>query len=224
MLRRLWKKPFYILGTFSIHTCVYMMHIVLVFGRVKWLGWGGWESFFSLESGTVRAVRALNRQRIMEIKAERLANGNIMATDCLGQLGHANEAAIEEESIGMEVLALYQRWYTDIHVYAHTYTHTLSEGLKPADRSELSAGGPGSSGEPEISPTPAPAPSHWCQQAACDSPRRLALVPTDTAPRCRCGSSPALHAPSNIYSSRLGPKTEQTSLWTINSAASRTAK
>lgn len=50
--------------------------------------------FFSFESGTVRAVRALNRQRIMEIKAERLANGNIMATDCLGQLGHANEAAI----------------------------------------------------------------------------------------------------------------------------------
>lgn len=42
----------------------------------------------------MRAVRALNRQRIMEIKAERLANGNIMATDCLGQLGHANEAAI----------------------------------------------------------------------------------------------------------------------------------
>lgn len=57
----------------------------------------------------MRAVRALNRQRIMEIKAERLANGNIMATDCLGQLGHANEAAIEEESIRMEVLALYQR-------------------------------------------------------------------------------------------------------------------
>lgn len=51
----------------------------------------------------MKAVRALNRQRIMEIKAERLANGNIMATDWLGQLGHANEAAIssgeEEESI-----------------------------------------------------------------------------------------------------------------------------
>lgn len=46
--------------------------------------------FFSLERGT---VRALNRQRIMEIKVERLANGNIMATGCLGQLGHANEAA-----------------------------------------------------------------------------------------------------------------------------------
>ncbi len=50
--------------------------------------------FFSLRNGTVGAVRALNRHRIMEIKAERLANGNIMATDCLGQLGHANEAAI----------------------------------------------------------------------------------------------------------------------------------
>lgn len=50
--------------------------------------------FFSLKNGTVRAVRALNRQRIMEIKAGRLANANIMATDCLGQLGHANEAAI----------------------------------------------------------------------------------------------------------------------------------
>lgn len=49
--------------------------------------------FFPLERGTVRAVRALNRQGIMEIKAERLANGNIMATDCLGQLNHANEAA-----------------------------------------------------------------------------------------------------------------------------------
>lgn len=45
----------------------------------------------SLKSGTGRAVRALNRQRIMEIKDERLANGSIMATDCLGQLGHANE-------------------------------------------------------------------------------------------------------------------------------------
>lgn len=51
----------------------------------------------------MRAVRALNRQRIMEIKAERLANGNIMATDCPGQLGHANEATIaEEESICMD--------------------------------------------------------------------------------------------------------------------------
>lgn len=48
----------------------------------------------SLESGTVGAVRALNRQRIMEIKAERLANGTIMASDCLGQLGHANEADV----------------------------------------------------------------------------------------------------------------------------------
>lgn len=57
------------------------------------VGWSGRESFFfSLESWTVRAVRALNRQRIMEIKIERLANGNIMASDCLGQLGHANEA------------------------------------------------------------------------------------------------------------------------------------
>lgn len=42
----------------------------------------------------MRVVRALNRQRIMEIKDQRLANGNIMATDCLGQLGHANEEAI----------------------------------------------------------------------------------------------------------------------------------
>lgn len=41
----------------------------------------------------MRAVRALNRPRIMEIKAERLANGKIMASDFLGQLGHANEAA-----------------------------------------------------------------------------------------------------------------------------------
>lgn len=47
-----------------------------------------------MESGTVRAVRALNRQRIMEIKAGRLANGTIMAPDCPGQLGHANEEAI----------------------------------------------------------------------------------------------------------------------------------
>lgn len=62
-------------------------------GRVKCLWWSGWGSFFSLEGGTVRAVRALNRQRIMEIKVERLANGNIMATGCLGQLGHANEAS-----------------------------------------------------------------------------------------------------------------------------------
>lgn len=42
----------------------------------------------------MRAVRALNRQRIMEIKAGRLANGTIMALDCPGQLGHANEEAI----------------------------------------------------------------------------------------------------------------------------------
>lgn len=40
----------------------------------------------------MRAVRALNRQRIMEIKAERLANGNIMASDWLGQLLHATIA------------------------------------------------------------------------------------------------------------------------------------
>lgn len=57
----------------------------------------------------MRAVRALRRQRIMEIKAERLANGRIMATDCLGQLGHADEAAIavaEGQSIRMgKVLA-----------------------------------------------------------------------------------------------------------------------
>lgn len=43
----------------------------------------------SLESAS---VRALNRQGIMEIKTERLANGNIMGGGCLGQLGHANEA------------------------------------------------------------------------------------------------------------------------------------
>lgn len=60
---------------------------------MKCVGWVG-VFFFYVESGAVRAVRALNRQRIMEIKAERLANGNIMATDCLGQLGHANEATI----------------------------------------------------------------------------------------------------------------------------------
>lgn len=40
----------------------------------------------------MRAVRALNRHgRIMEIKTERLANGNIMGAECLGQLGHADE-------------------------------------------------------------------------------------------------------------------------------------
>lgn len=182
MLRRLWKQPFYITGTFSIHTCVYMMRIVLVFGRVKWLGWGGWGSFFSLESGTVRAVRALNRQRIMEIKAERLANGNIMATDCLGQLGHANEAAIEEESIRMEVLALYQRWCTDIHVYAHTSTHIHShtEWGPEASRQEwafsertrlkwgtgdIASSGPGSlslmsTSSMWFTPSPGPRP-HW---------------------------------------------------------------
>lgn len=48
----------------------------------------------SSESGSVRAVRAFNRERIMEIKAERLANGDIMATDGLGQPGHANGATI----------------------------------------------------------------------------------------------------------------------------------
>lgn len=39
----------------------------------------------------MRAVRALNRHGIMEIKTERLANGNIMGAECLGQLGHADE-------------------------------------------------------------------------------------------------------------------------------------
>lgn len=128
--------------------------------------------FFLLKSRTVRVVRALNRQRIMEIQAERLANGNIMATDCLGQLGHANEAAIisgrgENRYVWTKCwpeIALYQYCDTDIHVYGHTgihkptHTHTKSEGLKPADRSELSARGPSSSGEPEISPALAPLP------------------------------------------------------------------
>lgn len=45
----------------------------------------------SFPIGTVKAVRALNRQRIMEIKAERLANGAIMAGVGGGQLGHAND-------------------------------------------------------------------------------------------------------------------------------------
>lgn len=53
-----------------------------------------WGCVFPPQSGSVRTVRGFNRQRIMEIKAERLANGNIMATDGLGQLGHANEATI----------------------------------------------------------------------------------------------------------------------------------
>lgn len=59
---------------------------VCVCGGVAWV--------FSPWSGAVKAVRALNRQRIMEIKPERLANGNIMATDWLAQLGHAKEATI----------------------------------------------------------------------------------------------------------------------------------
>lgn len=42
---------------------------------------------------TVRAIRALNRWRLMEIKTQRLANGNIMGPDGPAQLGHANEAA-----------------------------------------------------------------------------------------------------------------------------------
>lgn len=104
-----------------------MMHVgVLISGESS--VWGGVVGgvFFSLERGTVRAVRALNRQRIMEIKAERLANGNIMATDCLGQLGHANEAA-EEESICMDKVLLKDG---PISVMLHTYmcrcrqTHT----------------------------------------------------------------------------------------------------
>lgn len=48
-------------------------------------------------------MRALNRQRIMEIKSERLANGNIMAADCLGQLGHANEAASAGSGGGIDM-------------------------------------------------------------------------------------------------------------------------
>ena len=35
--------------------------------------------------------KALNRQRIMEIKARRLANGTIMANDTVGHAGHANQ-------------------------------------------------------------------------------------------------------------------------------------
>lgn len=49
------------------------------------------------------AVRPLNRQKIMEIKDERLANGNIMARDCLGQMGHANEAATGSARGGIDV-------------------------------------------------------------------------------------------------------------------------
>lgn len=178
----------------------------------------------------MRAVRALNRQRIMEIKTERLANGNIMATDCLGQLGHANEATRASSGGRIDTYGQSAGWrgpisvmphrHTCVHAQAHT--HTESEGLKPAGRSELSARGPGSSGGNGDIASSGLARS--CQQASCDSPRRLALIPTDTALGCRCLPSPTLHAPSNIHSSRFGPKTEQTSLWTINSAVTGTAK
>lgn len=100
------------------------------------LKWSGWGSFFSSllgERGAVRAVRALNRQRIMEIKAERLANGNIMATDCLGQLGHANEVTIAGGGGGIDTYGqsaarrrpcISNAAHTHVVFSARTHTHT----------------------------------------------------------------------------------------------------
>lgn len=42
---------------------------------------------------TVRALRALNRWGLMEIKTERLVNGDIMGPDGPAQLGRADGAA-----------------------------------------------------------------------------------------------------------------------------------
>ena len=150
----------------------------------------------------MRAVRALNRQRIMEIKAERLANGRIMATDCLGQLGHANEAAIavaEGESIRMgKVLALDQHCSTARHACSPERVRARS----PQTALELSARGPRLKwGSGDIGP-----------RSPLTDVNRQHVILRETALRCRCRSSPALHAPSNIYSSCLGPQTEQTSL------------
>lgn len=80
--------------------------------------------FSSLESRTLRAsaVRALNRQRIMEIKTERLANGSMMTIDCLGQMGHANEtasAAAEGESICIYKKCRQKVCLTNLHVCMH---------------------------------------------------------------------------------------------------------
>lgn len=58
----------------------------------------------------MRAVRALNRQRIMEIKLERLANGNIMATGCQGQPDHANEAATDSDRGRIKAYGQNARW------------------------------------------------------------------------------------------------------------------
>lgn len=48
--------------------------------------------------------------------------------------------------------------HTCICTPRQTCTHTECKGFTPAHRGELSARGPGSSGEPEISPAPAPLP------------------------------------------------------------------
>lgn len=88
----------------------------------------------------MRAVRALNRQRIMEIKAERLANGSIMATDCTGQLGKASEEAIaagERESMctdkdlggdsAISVMLLHRQTCPCAHTQTHSRRHTDTE-------------------------------------------------------------------------------------------------
>lgn len=91
-------------------------------------------------SGTVRAERALHRQRIMEIKAERLANGTIMAPDCAGQLGHANEAA-EEESIHRDEVLAGDSTISDTCVHVHTQTHRVRLiHIRPCSLSVMSAG------------------------------------------------------------------------------------
>lgn len=70
----------------------------------------------------------------MEIKSERLANGNIMATDCLGRLGHANEAASASSGGKIDMYGqsagpkmAYISNATQTYMYACTSTHTNRE-------------------------------------------------------------------------------------------------
>lgn len=205
-----------------------MTHVaVQAFG--EWSEWGGvGEGLFfpSLESAS---VRALNRQGIMEIKTERLANGNIMGGGCLGQLGHANEATRASSGWRIDMYGQSAGWRWPISVMPRRHTCVRAQTWGPnasrqerafSKRTQLQWGGGGQ----RRRQLRGHARSRWCQQATCDSPRGLALIPTDTALGCRRRPGPTPHAPSNIHSSRFGPKTKQTSLWTIDSAVTRTAK
>lgn len=75
----------------------------------------------------------------MEIKTGRLANGNVMAAECLGQLGHADEVT-PDTSRGKNRYVCMRATY--IHIATQrSHSQTQTQGYEPTHRSGLSAKG-----------------------------------------------------------------------------------